>query len=482
MKRENKELKKKESGQIIVLLALSLVVVMVVAALAVDGGMIYSERRFAQNAADASSLAGGGYVLNYMEKLNDQDKKTITSTNLICNSSLVTDLIDKTKERTILVANANNIDLPYLGKILDGTPYPNDLDMDFKHGFIIECVSGKQIDVKVRVTSTISTAFAHLIFPGDLETTNEAVSRAKPYSNIGNGNGIVSLSEDCWTTDKETGGMEFDGLSNGKVVVKKGGIHSNSCFMISGSNVPDSIKADTITSIDEAQGNHTEYLDYTYPVNLLEIDDPEPPVCGDIQNMDKKDTSYEPGTYVGGITITGDATFASGIYCLQGDLSISGNGTIQGTDVMFYITKNGSNVSTVSISGNPNVLLSAIKTPTEENDHLYGMLIYMDRENVIYNNDGTIKTYGSINITGESGSYFAGTIYAPTATITAGGNPDLNDPNVCKFVTGTTICQATTFTTQFIGYDVKIHGSAQFEILYDESIFAHKDGTFYLLK
>ncbi|MBE0685229.1 MAG: Tad domain-containing protein, partial [Anaerolineaceae bacterium] len=52
--------KRQESGQIIVLLAVSLVVVMMVAALAVDGGMIYSERRFAQNAADASALAGGG--------------------------------------------------------------------------------------------------------------------------------------------------------------------------------------------------------------------------------------------------------------------------------------------------------------------------------------------------------------------------------------------------------------------------------------
>jgi uncharacterized membrane protein len=56
--------KEQEKGQIIILLAVSMVVVMVVAALAVDGGMIYTERRFAQNAADASGFAGGGVILN----------------------------------------------------------------------------------------------------------------------------------------------------------------------------------------------------------------------------------------------------------------------------------------------------------------------------------------------------------------------------------------------------------------------------------
>jgi uncharacterized membrane protein len=47
-----------ESGQAIVLLAISIVVLLGFTALAVDGGMIFSDRRHAQNAADAAALAG----------------------------------------------------------------------------------------------------------------------------------------------------------------------------------------------------------------------------------------------------------------------------------------------------------------------------------------------------------------------------------------------------------------------------------------
>ena len=48
-----------ERGQAIVLVALGFVVLLGFAALAVDGSMVYADRRFAQNAADAASLAGG---------------------------------------------------------------------------------------------------------------------------------------------------------------------------------------------------------------------------------------------------------------------------------------------------------------------------------------------------------------------------------------------------------------------------------------
>jgi hypothetical protein len=54
MKRKNPS----ESGQAIVLLAISIVVLLGFTALAVDGGMIFSDRRHAQNAADAAALAG----------------------------------------------------------------------------------------------------------------------------------------------------------------------------------------------------------------------------------------------------------------------------------------------------------------------------------------------------------------------------------------------------------------------------------------
>ncbi len=47
-----------ESGQVIVLFALALVVLLGVLALILDGGRVYTERRQAQNAADAAAMAG----------------------------------------------------------------------------------------------------------------------------------------------------------------------------------------------------------------------------------------------------------------------------------------------------------------------------------------------------------------------------------------------------------------------------------------
>jgi hypothetical protein len=51
-----------QSGQIVVIFALSITVLMLIAALAFDAGMMVLERRDEQNAADAAALAGSRYV------------------------------------------------------------------------------------------------------------------------------------------------------------------------------------------------------------------------------------------------------------------------------------------------------------------------------------------------------------------------------------------------------------------------------------
>jgi uncharacterized membrane protein len=55
------------NGQIIVVLAAVVVLLLGFAALAVDGAMLYSDKRDAQNAADAAALAGGGMAALAME-------------------------------------------------------------------------------------------------------------------------------------------------------------------------------------------------------------------------------------------------------------------------------------------------------------------------------------------------------------------------------------------------------------------------------
>ena len=55
-------MKKRESGQLMVMAAMGMAVFMGIAALAVDLGYAYSERRTSQNAADAAALAGVRWI------------------------------------------------------------------------------------------------------------------------------------------------------------------------------------------------------------------------------------------------------------------------------------------------------------------------------------------------------------------------------------------------------------------------------------
>jgi len=52
--------KLEEKGQIIVILALGMVAILAITALAVDGSLLYNQRRQDQNTADSAALAGAG--------------------------------------------------------------------------------------------------------------------------------------------------------------------------------------------------------------------------------------------------------------------------------------------------------------------------------------------------------------------------------------------------------------------------------------
>ena len=123
MKGELTQKNKREGGQIIVLFAVSLVAILVVAALAVDGGMLYAERRHAQNAADAASMAGGSSILNA-----DMDMNTfVCPTNSTYNHgtkqfSNPDNIVAKAYLAAKNSGGLNNFpSLPYLGYVRNGT-------------------------------------------------------------------------------------------------------------------------------------------------------------------------------------------------------------------------------------------------------------------------------------------------------------------------------------------------------------------------
>ena len=489
MKNEIIRKRKNESGQIIVLLAVSLVVVMIVAALAVDGGMIYSERRFAQNTADAASLAGGGDILHFVDKKFSEESppfvcpigstydanthKFTVSENIIASAVLAA------KENAEIQNNIS--ELPFLGYYINGslTPVDGELsnpnsDLNDNHGITVECIDNvnlKYINVIVRNTSRISTAFAHLIFPGDLVTTNEAVTKIEMPHNIAFGNAIVSLSDKC-AENKD--GMYFSG--NNLVTVSGGSIFSNSCLDGDG-NVEVSVTQPTEPD-EEADGI---YLTYPwvgenkpdFSPDPKTVDEPvvidkvftKPKECETNGSLDSVKKTYSSGNYEKIAIQNGTYLFEEGgKFCLSGTaqntLEITG-GTVIGHNVFFYIEK-----GSVKISGNATVQLTA---PSDRLDPYFGMLFYMPESNT-----------GLINLVGNDESFFSGTVLAPKGKIEIGGTsktdtqcklildenlqpiPDPEDP-------GYFLCEAGTFSTQLIGWYVKVVGTSNMDILFNQA-------------
>jgi len=123
--------------------------------------------------------------------------------------------------------------------------------------------------------------------------------------------------------------------------------------------------------------------------------------------------TLSPGTYFGGLAITGNArvTFSPGTYIFAGGgLSVTGNSTLTGSGVTFYNTSaSGYGYGAIDLTGNEAANLSA---PTS--DPLEGILFFQDRSVPV----------GSVGatVTGNSSSTFDGALYFPTTSVKYTGN------------------------------------------------------------
>jgi hypothetical protein len=499
MKNNTINLRKKESGQIIILLAVSLVVVMVVAALAVDGGMIYSERRFAQNAADSSSLAGGGAILNA-----DLDNDVFTCPP---NSSYQSELKDFSDKDDNIIAKAyiaasnaakiNNIsELPFLGYFVNDNSSPVDGELksnpDFsqKHGVIIRCKDSDfqtKIDVDVKITSQISTAFAHLIYPGDLVTTNEAIVTNLPGGRGSYGFSLITTGTDCTTKDCGI----YISSSKGTLKISGGdGAYSKTCFYLENEKTAEELLVDgninvTCASLDDKSWT-SEWLLEQINLSTKPIPIPEPvknpkDECDSITTTKtwKSDATVSPGKYDQIMINNKTVNFEDGLYCVVGDIVIN-SGIVRGGQpkceyemidgkltakagcvedltqgVTFYQQEKNSKdqYNTVSITGG-DVKLSA---PLNKDAKYYGLLFYLD---------GKTPENKTVNIVGNAETYLSGMFYAPDRWVNVSGDDKV----------GTTL--AVTFIVKYI----TISGGGAVEIVYDGQAAARIPSKMYLQK
>jgi len=141
--------------------------------------------------------------------------------------------------------------------------------------------------------------------------------------------------------------------------------------------------------------------------------------CGGIQIGSDANVTFNPGSYVvgGGISIGGAAvvTFGAGMYVMQGGGFVVGGGaSVTGSGVTFFLTGTSGNAlfkyGPVSLSGGAVVTLTAPTSGT-----YVGMLF--DQDPSAYG--ATSATASSF--TAGSASYFQGSLYFPTTSVTYSG-------------------------------------------------------------
>jgi hypothetical protein len=413
---------KNEKGQIIIILALGLVAILGFTALALDGSMIYKERRADQSTADSAALAGAGAAA--------QSLKNAQPTDFYCGGSLA----GTATEVAILAA----MDAAQSSAIVDNVVLRqayNETDFPTGNGVLVSCKTdefGSYLDVRVMVSTVADTNFARVVGTNQLSTRVEATARVYPRQPAAYGNAIVSLSNSCGPL----GGIDFGG--NSTVHINYGGVFSNSCLYAGGS-----------TAVTIEGGTASYYSTYTggcpgaivsdaaaCPIKVtkkLPSLNIKVPQCTNAAYVNAPSSgTMNPGNYKGISAGTKDTLILNpGLYCLKGDLSANADALLRAEGVTFYMYSGG-----VHFNGTAEIhLLAATCEPDVCGvpGVIPGLLMYIDPAN-----------QATVILNGSSENEFQGTIYGPSANFKLNGSADNTTP--------------ADFNTQIIGNKVEFVG------------------------
>jgi len=448
-----KQIRTSERGQILVLLVLAMIGMLGFTALAVDGGMVYADRRYMQSAADAASLAGAGRVGDGIEALDMDD--------LQWNCTTLGSSITAAYEVTRLKAVANDYVIDKNTSL--GTAEHN-------NGMKITCSpTGKYVDVMVMLTNDTTTSFVQMFTGGPMRNTVTSITRVEPGLNGSAGWAIVSLSKYCGNNKNQPtafGGTKLSGTTDVKVMV--GGIWSNSCLEAAGG--PDvTVTESDGSTIKPGSVLYNSSFPYTPPGSgtldppptptsqehpLAKITLPSPAPNCNKEDMDSYDAKHNvQGTLAAGnysdLSFKGPTALSPGLYCISGTVSMNANASLSGKGITIYYTG-----TTMTINGGASTSLEAPNwEPDEvikpENGAIEDMLIYVSPD-----------VRADITINGTSDSYFTGMVYAPTSNIFIAGNATMGHETVAEMA--------------LIGYRVDLTGASNFNIKYNaDKVYAY---------
>ncbi len=405
-----------QAGQAILLIALLMVVLIGFTALAVDGGSLFLTERNARNAADAAVLA---------------------ATYELCKTGDPADADPALVEQAALAAAADNhFNNDGITNTVTVQHPPTDGDIAADLASASESVKSEYIQVVIQADAP--TYLIHFVYQGPSEVTARAVGHCRRERPAFAGYALVALNDAVNVKGIHGGGT-------GTITINNAGALSNSTnpsasiTVDGGASLQAEGPIDTAGGFDEGESisptpNHIEQ---TVPDPLANL--PEPPNPGNCQPQIKLSSSetsgtFGPGCYAGLKLNAADKTIylEPGLYYFTDDVSIEA-GNLIAENVMIFMKDGG-----FSATGG-DLTLTAVTT-----GEWAGMLLYSSRDN-----DSSSE---AIKFTAQGVQIITGTVYAPNVDLELAGGADDD-------VTG-----------QFIASTVKVTGSGDFEINYDEDV------------
>ena len=454
-----------ERGQALILIALAAIGLFAVTALAIDGSVKFSDRRHAQNAADAAALAGALAKSMAEQEIANGNPNSLTDMPIACPnaspSSVCSAIVTAAKARATengydgdLVRSVVNVYRPPQSGV-----YSNCSDVHFNCNDYVQVI----------IDSNIDTFFARVIGINQLHNHVESIASTISENNsfTFGGNAIVALKPSGCDALKAQGGAQ--------IKIYGGGIYSNSddssCSFFRQSCPSGTIgiytdSTETTEGTISMVGNYTGSCSTTYasfdsantqisfPPPYQEI--PEPAECSQTADLgsnytvtgsgSSKTATLNPGHY-SAIPLSGqwkNIILNPGVYCINTSLNSPDSLTVSGTPgvtagVFIYIRSGGF----FTFNGTSAITLWGINSNNDPSLSDYqGYLMYVAP-------NYSTGTPATCKINGGTDYGLKGTIYAPYCDITINGTS----------ATG-------NFQSQVIGYTVNMAGTADIVLNY----------------
>ncbi len=412
-------MRRRRSGQAIIIMALAMVAICGMLALAIDAGRLYFQRRLMQDAVDAGALAGAQSLVGTTANPNGQP-----------NYALFYGIQDSLSVFGQTPTTTDPNSAVYTAPV-------NSTVTDTKGGYTVTVVAptgynNKQVQVTVSFNAT--GTFAQILGFNQISilatATAEAGTNAKTYAIFaytsgGSGNTI---------NDDQNGIAQIDDGQDGADVCTpsvNGYAVSNAKFHVPNPNTP-KLNVNGVVTVDSASDNHSLYQYWQSPVGFGTAFDPEPnylapdtSATASALNPTKKNIAPQTTGVVNGVSIYNSSTtrqvyvFSPGKYTTS--QPIPGNGENAASIYVFlnglYYFTSGANltitggwVSNTSnglpqYAGSPAVGITDLKAAP---DGTNGIEFVFDQGSTFSANNSSLANDGSV--------FFVAPSFVPTGS------------------------------------------------------------------